>query len=70
MPVFKWHRLSLTGFRLDIQRLSGRGKTTNFCEFPVYSVAVMEKSCGAWGDREYNFRSGISASADVSGLKA
>jgi hypothetical protein len=66
----KWHRLALTGFPLDIWRLSGRGTTTTVCVFPVYSVAVMEKSCDACGDREYYFRSRFSASADVSVLQA
>jgi hypothetical protein len=30
--------------------------------FPVFSVAVMEKCCDAYGDGEYYFRSGCSAS--------
>jgi hypothetical protein len=68
--VFEWHRLSLTGCRLDIRRLSGRGKTTTFCVFPVYSVAAMEESCDACCDRKYYFRSVLSVSADVSLSKA
>jgi hypothetical protein len=51
MLVFKRNRLSFTGCRLDIRRLSGRGKTTTFCEFRVYTVAVMEKSCDVCGER-------------------
>jgi hypothetical protein len=68
MPVFEWHRLSLTGCRLDIGRLSGRGKTPTFCVFPVFSVAVMEKCCEACVDGEYYFRSSclLSAVAGVS----
>jgi hypothetical protein len=30
--------------------MSGGGKTPTFCVFPVFSVAVMEKSCDACGD--------------------
>jgi hypothetical protein len=48
--VFEKHRLALTGSRLDIRWLSGRGKTPTFCVFPVFSVAVMEKCCDACGD--------------------
>jgi hypothetical protein len=47
--------------RWDIRRLSGRGKTTTLCVFPVFSMAVMEKFCDACGDGEYYFRSSISA---------
>jgi hypothetical protein len=69
MPVFEWHRLTFIGCRLDKRRLSGRGRTTIFCVFPVFSVAVIEKSCGACGDRNYYFRSGILVSADVTVLE-
>jgi hypothetical protein len=34
----------------------------DFCVFPVFRVAVMEKCCDACGDGEYYFRSGFSAS--------
>jgi hypothetical protein len=69
-PVFEWQRLALYGIRLDIRRLSGRVNTPTYCELPVFSVAVMEKSCDACGDNEYYLRSGISVSADVTVLEA
>jgi hypothetical protein len=69
MLVFEYHRFTLTGCRLDKRRLSGRGRTTTFCVFPVFSVAVKEKSCDACSDREYYFRSGISVAADVTVLE-
>jgi hypothetical protein len=52
--------------RWYIRWLSGRVKTPTFCVFPVFSVAVMEKSCDACGDGEYYFRSGSSATEDAS----
>jgi hypothetical protein len=62
VPLFKKHRLPLSGSRWDMGWLSGRGKTPTLCVFPVFSVAVMEKCCDAFGDVEYYFRSGGSAS--------
>jgi hypothetical protein len=50
VPVFQWHRLLFTRSRWDIRWLSGRGKTPTFCVFPVFSAAVMEKCCDAYGD--------------------
>jgi hypothetical protein len=43
----------LTGSRLDIRWLSGRGVTTTLCVLPVFSVSVMEKCCDGCGDGEY-----------------
>jgi hypothetical protein len=48
--------------RWDIRWVSGRGKTPTFCVFPVFSVAVMEKCCDGYGERETYFRSDCSAS--------
>jgi hypothetical protein len=64
------HQLPLTGSRWDIRWLSGRGKTPIFCVIPVFSVAVMEKCCDVYGGGKYYFRSGFSASADVSASQA
>jgi hypothetical protein len=47
MRVSPYRRSSLTGSRWDIRWLSGRGEMPTSCEFPVFSVAVMEKSCDA-----------------------
>jgi hypothetical protein len=46
--------------------MSRRTKPT-FCVSPVFSVAVMEKSCDACGDRVYILRSYCSA-AGVAGV--
>jgi hypothetical protein len=62
LPVFQWHRPSLTGSRWDKRWLIGRRTKPTFCVFPVFSVAVMEKCCDACGYGEYYFRSGFSAS--------
>jgi hypothetical protein len=59
VPVFLWHRLPLTGSRWDIRWLIGRRTKPTFCVFPVFSVAVMEKSCDACGDRRILFPVGI-----------
>jgi hypothetical protein len=64
------HRLPLTGSRWDIRLLSLRVKTPTFCVFPLFSVAVMEKSYDARGDGEYYLRSGCSVSADISAVEA
>jgi hypothetical protein len=50
VPVFQRHRLTLTGSRWDIRWLIGRRTKPTLCVFPVFSVAVMEKSCDACGD--------------------
>jgi hypothetical protein len=50
------------GNRWDIRWVSGRGKTPTFCVFPVFSVAVMEKCCDAYGDGDYYLQSGSLAS--------
>jgi hypothetical protein len=44
---FKRHRFPLTGSRWDKRWLIGRRTKPTFCEFPVFSVAVMEKCCDA-----------------------
>jgi hypothetical protein len=38
--------------------VSGGGKTSTFCVFSVFGVAVMETCCDACGDEEYYFKSG------------
>jgi hypothetical protein len=38
--------------------VSGRGKTPTFCVSPVFSVAVMEKCCDAYGDEDYYLQPG------------
>jgi hypothetical protein len=63
--VFEWHRLALTGSRWDIRWLSRRVKTPIFCVIPVFSVAVMEKSCDACGDGECYARWRSAASEDA-----
>jgi hypothetical protein len=50
--------------------MSGRVNTSTIGAISVFSVAVMEKCCDACGDGKYYFRSGFSASADVSVLRA
>jgi hypothetical protein len=65
MPIFWEHRLSFTGNRWDIRRLSARVKTPTLCVFPVFSVAVMEECCDACGDGENYFRSGCLASCNA-----
>jgi hypothetical protein len=62
MLVFQGHRLPLTGNRWDIRWPIGRRTKPTFCVYPVFSVAVMEKSCDVCGDRGYIFRSVCSAS--------
>ena len=62
VPVFDWHRLPLTGSRLDLFWVSGGGMKPTLCVFGVFSVAVVEKCCDACGDGEYYFRWGCSAS--------
>jgi hypothetical protein len=59
VTVFQRHRLPLTASRWDIRWLIGRGTKPTFCVFPVFSVAVKEKCCDAYGDGEYYFRSGF-----------
>jgi hypothetical protein len=61
LPVFQWHRPSLTASRWDIRWLIGRRTKPTFCVFSVLNVAVMEKCCDACGYGEYYFRSGFSA---------
>jgi hypothetical protein len=39
--------------------VSGRGTPPTFSLIPVFSVAVMEKCCDAYGDGEYYFQSGV-----------
>jgi hypothetical protein len=39
--------------------VSGRGKTTTFCVFSVFSVVVMEKCCDGYGDGNKYFQSGF-----------
>jgi hypothetical protein len=70
MPVFERHRVTLTGCRLDIRRLSGRGKTTTFCVLPAFSAAVMGNCYDACLDRENYSRSGCLSSADAGVSKA
>jgi hypothetical protein len=70
MPVFEWHRLALTGCRLDIGWLSGRGKPAIFCVFSVFSEALMGNWYDACLDRENYFRTGCLASADADVSKA
>jgi hypothetical protein len=48
----------------------GRRTKPNFCIFPVFSVAVMEKCCDACVDGEYYFSSCFSASEGVGVLEA
>jgi hypothetical protein len=75
VPVFKWHRLPLTGSRWDIRWLIGRRTKPTFCVlfciFPVFSMAVMEMCFDACGDVDYYFRSGFSVlqGAGVSGYR-
>jgi hypothetical protein len=61
VAVFRRHRLTLTGSRLDVRLVSYSGMTPTVCVFPVFSVAVMEKCCDACGDGEYYLRFGFSA---------
>jgi hypothetical protein len=53
VPVFRRHRLLLTGSRWKLRWLSSRRTKATFCVFPVFTVAVMEKCCDACGDGEY-----------------
>jgi hypothetical protein len=62
LPVFQWHRPSLTASRWDIRWLIGCRTKPTFCVFSVLNVAVMEKCCDACGYAEYYLRSGFSAS--------
>jgi hypothetical protein len=50
LPVFQWHRLSLTASRWDIRWLIGRRTKPTFCVFCVFNEAVMEKCCDALRD--------------------
>jgi hypothetical protein len=50
--------------------VSGGGKTSTFCVFSVFSVAVMETCCDACGDGKFYFRSGYSASMKLYKLVA
>jgi hypothetical protein len=54
--------MPLTGSRRDIRWLIGRRTKPTLSEFPVFSVAILEKCCDAYGDEEHYFRSGFSAS--------
>jgi hypothetical protein len=60
--VIQRHRLPLTGSPRDKRWVSYSGRTPTYCEFPVFSVAVIEKCCDACGDGEYYFRSSFPAS--------
>jgi hypothetical protein len=66
VPVFKRHRLPLTGSQWGIRWLIGRRTKPTFCVFfsvfPVFSMAVMEKCFDACGDVDHLFRSGFLAS--------
>jgi hypothetical protein len=62
VPVLYWHRLPLTGSRWDIRWLIGRRTKPTFYVFPVFSMAVMEKCCDAYGCGEYFFPSSFSVS--------
>jgi hypothetical protein len=62
--------MPLTGSRCEIRWLSGRVNTPTIGVISIFSVAVMEKCCDAFGGEKYHFRSGFSASADVSVLRA
>jgi hypothetical protein len=46
----------LIGSRRVIRLVSYSKRTPTFSVFPVFSVAVMEKCCDAYGDMEYCFR--------------
>jgi hypothetical protein len=50
---FERHRLPLTGSRWDKRWLIGRRTKPTFCEFPVFSVAVMQKCCDACFHGDY-----------------
>jgi hypothetical protein len=49
------------GSRRVIRLVSYSQKTPTFCVFPVFSVAVMEKCCDAYGDGIMHFQSGVLA---------
>jgi hypothetical protein len=59
VPVFKRHRLPLTGSQWDIRWLIGRRMKPTFCVFSVFGAAVTEKCCDACGDGKNYFRSGF-----------
>jgi hypothetical protein len=62
VPVFRRHQLPSTRSRWDIRWVIGRRTKPTFCVFPVFSVAIKEKSCDACGDEEYYFSSCFPAS--------
>jgi hypothetical protein len=62
VPELKGHRLPLLGSRWDIRWLIGRRTKPTFNVFSVFSMAVMEKCCDAYGCGEYFFRSSFSVS--------
>jgi hypothetical protein len=74
VPVFKRHRLPLTGSQWDIRWLIVRRTKPTFCVFfcvfPVFSMAVMEKCFDACGDVDYLCRSGFLASEGAGVLVA
>jgi hypothetical protein len=61
MTVHQRHRVPLIGSRRVIRLVSYTKKTPTFCALSVFSVAVTEKCCYAYGDGNKYFQSSFVA---------